>query len=144
MGQAVRTSILISLFFCLLPTQIFCEPLVIEKPHVREPLHMALVYEDMGMQPTALEIKKLLISTGLFDIKVSQGSVPVSKQEITSFMHKGFSVVLFMQQSAQQHIAFRLYDATDATMLLGKNIGSSFGRMDSTALTTSGSGNQQN
>jgi len=101
---------------------------------------MAFVYEAAGTHPIALEIKKLLMSTGLFEIKLSQGSVPVSKQEISSFMHKGFSVVLFMQQSAQQHIAFRLYDATDATMLLGKNIGSSFGRMDSTALTTSGSG----
>jgi len=117
---------MISIFFCTIVSYIFCEPLVIEKPQAREPLHMALVYEDAGMQQTALEIKKLLTSTGLFEIKLSQGSVPASKQEITSFMHKGFSALLFLQQSAQDHIAFRLYDATDATMLLGKNTGASF------------------
>jgi hypothetical protein len=103
----------------------FAQPLVIEKPHAREPLHMALLYEDMGIQPTALEIKKLLTSTGLFEIKLSIGSTPTSKKDITDYMHKGFSVVLFMQQSPDNHIAFRLYDATDASMLLGKNLASS-------------------
>ncbi len=126
MGQAVRTSILItSIFFCTFATYIFCEPLVIEKPQAREPLALAVVYDQVGMQQVALEIKKLLTSTGLFDIKLSMGSIPAGKKDITDYMYKGFSVVLFLQQFEQSHIALRLYDATDASMLLGKNLASS-------------------
>lgn len=105
--------------------KIDAEPIVIEKPQACEPLSLALVYEDMAMQPIAQEIKKLLKSTGLFEIKLSQGSIPASKQDITSYMLKGFTVILFLQQSSQEHIACRLYDVTDATMLLGKNLSSS-------------------
>ncbi len=39
-------------------------------------------------------------------------------------MHKGFGVILFLQQSENNHIAYRLYDATDASMLVGKSIAS--------------------
>jgi hypothetical protein len=125
MGQAVRTSVLTAFIVFGISSYIFSEPLVIEKPESREPVHMALVYEDNVMQPVAHEIKKLLTSTGLFDIKLSLGSGPTDKKEITAYMHKGFSVILFLQKSAQDHISFRLYDATDASMLIGKNMGSS-------------------
>ncbi len=126
MGQAVFTTVLTALIVsCTFISYAFCEPLVIEKPQTREPVHMALVYEDSVMQPVAQEIKKLLSSTGLFEIKLSVGSSPATKNEITAYLSKGFSVILFLQHTTQDHVSFRLYDVTDATMLLGKNMSSS-------------------
>jgi hypothetical protein len=127
MGQTVRTQVLMTIIFfhIFFSLNIFCQPLVIEKPQEREPLHMALIYEETSMQPVVQQIKKLLTSTGLFEITLSAGSVPATKQEITAYMRKGFSVVLFLQPSTHHHIAWRLYDATDASMLIGKNTGTS-------------------
>ena len=126
MGQAVFITVL-RIFICFfgIATYIFCEPLVIEKPQTREPVHMALVYDDESTTPVAKQIKKLLQSTGLFDVRLSVGPAPATKQEITAYLHKGFAVILFVQNTAQDHIHFRLYDATDASMLIGKNMGSS-------------------
>ncbi|MBY0109841.1 MAG: hypothetical protein K2X90_01895 [Candidatus Babeliaceae bacterium] len=117
------TSILKAIFFCSISI-IFCESFVIEKPQTRKPLHMALIYEDSIAQQAAQNIKKLFMSTGLFEITLSAGSAPKAKQEIMHYVHKGFSAVLFLQQLDNNKMAYRLYDVTDASMLVGKTISS--------------------
>lgn len=103
---------------------IFGQTVIIEKPQVCEPLHMMLIHEGEVTQQAAQALTRLLIGTGLFEINISTGSMPTEKKDITKHIHSGYSVVLFLQQAAQGQITIRLYDATDASMLLGKTIGS--------------------
>ncbi len=99
--------------------------LVIEKPRARQQLSLAIVHEHEKLSSQAHDLKKLLVSTGVIECTIHHATLPTTQQHIIEYMHKGFNVVLFIEQGAEDNLLnWRLYDATQATMLMGKNTGS--------------------
>jgi len=96
----------------------------ITKPQAAQAFSLALVYENETMREDASLLQKMLASTGVFDVSCVCGSMPVCRKNIIDYMHKGFSAILFIQ-AHKDHISWRLYDTTQAEMLLGKTTGSS-------------------
>lgn len=117
----MRISILTALLFSVCNVS---AAYIIEKPQTQQQLALALVYVDKDSSQAAQQIKKILESTGLFAINVQQGALPHTKKDITDYLLNGYATVLFIE-SDKKAISWRLYDATQAQMLLGKNSSSS-------------------
>lgn len=119
----MRISILMLVMLVgVLPTH--TEEFKITKPQSVHIASLALVYDHDSLQNDAILLQKMLASTGVMEATLFIGSMPTSKKQITDYLHKGFSTVLFIQQD-NGHLRWRLYDTTQAEMLIGKQTGSS-------------------
>ncbi len=123
MGERMRISILVLVMLAYV-LEIHTEEFKINKPQSVHIASLALVYDQEVLHNDAVLLQKMLASTGVMEATLFVGSMPITKKQITDYLPKGFSTVLFIQQD-HDHIRWRLYDTTQAEMLLGKQTGSS-------------------
>lgn len=99
--------------------------LVIEKPVDTYKFALAIVYTDAATADYAHRLKELLNVTELIDAHTLQTDTPQTKNDISKHLLAGYSAVLFLEHPREFTCAWRLYDATQVQMLVGKTTRSS-------------------
>ncbi len=122
MGQKMYFPILTALSIFLYIPCISTVSIAIEKPNSKALFSLALVYEHDKDLPNVELLKKMFTGTGVFTALIFQRPAPASSKVITEYLNYGCGVVLFIS-SDKDRISWRLYDATQAQMLIGKTTG---------------------